>query len=200
VADVSPVADLLRRWNEGDEAAAAELFHRYAARLTRVADEHLSRRLAGRAEGEDVVQSVFRTFFRRSASGEFRIDSSAQIWQLLVKITLMKARGKARFHRAAKRSVDVEVGAAEQDAWLHEVLARDPDPAEAAELVDQLEELMRGLPPLYCRILDLRLQGHNPTEIAGELRVSRQTVYRALDLLQQRLAESERRANAEQNG
>ncbi len=32
------------------------------------------------------------TFFRRTTTGEFQIDSSAQLWQLLARITVRKAR------------------------------------------------------------------------------------------------------------
>ena len=91
--DPEPVNVLVDRYRGGDEQAAGELYRRYAIRLTRLADEHLNVKLAGRVDGEDVVQSVFRTFFRRSARGEFLIDTSAQLWRLLVTLTLRKARG-----------------------------------------------------------------------------------------------------------
>jgi DNA-directed RNA polymerase specialized sigma24 family protein len=55
--------------------------------------------------------------------------------------------------------------------------------------VDQVEALLRGLPPLYGQVLDLRLQGHAVVHIADQLHVSRRTVHRALQLLRQRLAE-----------
>src|SRR5262245_55758628 len=72
---------------KGDPKTAEAVFHRYVNQLVRVAEQHLSRKLAGRLGGEDVVQSVFRTFFRRAEAGEFRIDSSSQLWRLLVRIT-----------------------------------------------------------------------------------------------------------------
>jgi ECF sigma factor len=106
--DVEPIPALVQQLRAGNRDAAEKLFARYAQRLTRLAEQHLSRKLAGRLDGEDVVQSVFRTFFRRSATGEFRIDSSAQLWQLLVKITLLKARAKARYHTADKRDAGAE--------------------------------------------------------------------------------------------
>jgi RNA polymerase sigma-70 factor (ECF subfamily) len=189
-----PIPDLLARLRSGDQAAAAELFRRYAQRLAHLAEQHLSRSLAGRLDGQDVVQSVFRTFFERCARGEFRIDSSAQLWQLLVKITILKARAEARRHLAERR--DVRAEAAGADAWLAEAVAHEPSAAEAAALVDQVEALLRGLPALYCRVLDMRLQGHAVPDIARELAVSRQTVYRVLHLLQDRLraAESEQSA------
>src|SRR5262245_5412685 len=187
------VPELVRRWRAGDEGAAARLYGRYAQQLLRLAEQHLSRKLSGRVDGDDVVQSVFRTFFRRSAGGEFQIDSSAQIWKLLVKITVMKVRARGRYHSAQKRAVSAEAAgpaAPDADAWLPEALARDPDPADAVAFVDQVEALMKDLPPLYGRVLELRLQGQTPTQIAQGLNVSRQTVYRALNLLQERLRES----------
>ncbi|HYT95490.1 MAG TPA: ECF-type sigma factor [Gemmataceae bacterium] len=186
MSDPVPIPDLLQRFQAGDQQAAEQLFARYAQRLTRLAEQHLSRKLAGRVDGEDVVQSVFRTFFRRSAGGEFQIDSSAQVWRLLVKITLLKVRAKGRYHTADKRDAGAEqpTGAAD---WLPQAVARDPGPDEAAMLVDQIEALLRGLPELHAQVLERRLQGHHVTDIAAQLDVSRQTVHRVLNLLQQRL-------------
>src|SRR5438132_1596809 len=88
VMDPEPPAALDDRLRRRDPAAAEHVFARYAGQLVRVAEQHISRRLAGRVDGEDVVQSVFRTFFRRAEAGQFRIDSSVQLWQLLVRITV----------------------------------------------------------------------------------------------------------------
>jgi RNA polymerase sigma-70 factor (ECF subfamily) len=175
---------LLRRQQEGDPEAAALLYARYAQQLTRLADQHLNRKLAGRAEGEDVVQSVFRTFFRRSGCGEFAIDGSAQLWKLLVRITVLKARAVARHHTTAMRDVSAEVRVG---AGFFEAVARGPAPEDAAVFVDQIEALVRGLPELYARVVELRLQAFSTDEIAAHLGLSCRTVQRALRLLQQRL-------------
>jgi RNA polymerase sigma-70 factor, ECF subfamily len=183
---VSPIPELVERLRRGDAQAAEEVFARYAQRLTSLAEQHLSRKLASRLDGADVVQSVFRTFFRRSAAGEFRIDSSDELWRLLVRITLQKARAKGRHHTARIRDV-----AAEQPgnvaAFLAETVAHEPGPEEAAVLVDQIETLLRGLPALYCDLLRLRLEGYSVSDTAVRLGVSRRTVHRALQFLQQRL-------------
>jgi len=181
----NPTAELVARLQAGDPQAADEVFARYAQRLVCVAEQQLSRKLAGRLDGADVVQSVFRTFFRRSAGGEFRIDSSAELWRLLVQITLRKARAYGRQHTAGVRDVAAEApGGA---AFLAEALAHEPGPAEAAALVDQIEALLRGLPPLYCDLLRLRLEGNSVSDTAARLGVSRRTVHRGLRLLQERL-------------
>jgi RNA polymerase sigma factor (sigma-70 family) len=188
VDETDPVADWIRRWSAGDPQAAELLFTRYAARLTHVAEQHLSRRVAAREGGEDVVQSVFRTFFRRSAEKQFQLDTSAQLWRLLVKITVLKVRTRSRYHAARKRNAAAEVRP-EDDSWVAGALDRDPDPAAATELVDLMEALVRDMPPLYCRVLELRLQGTVPADVARELNISRNTVYRALDLFKQRLTD-----------
>jgi RNA polymerase sigma factor (sigma-70 family) len=184
--EAEPIAELVQRLRAGDPRAAEKLFARYAQRLTRLAEQHLSRKVAGRMDGEDVVPSVFRTFFRRSAAGEFQIDSALQIWRLLMQSTLRKARAKSRHHTAEMRGVAAELPGG-GDAWLAEAVAHEPGPAEAAALVDQIEALLRDLPDLYCHLLDMRLQGHSVAEIAQQLGVTRQTVYRALHLFQERL-------------
>jgi RNA polymerase sigma factor (sigma-70 family) len=179
------IAELVARLRGGDAEAAEAIFVRYAQRLTGLAEQQLSRKLAARLDGADVVQSVFRTFFRRSAAGEFRIDSSAELWRLLVRITLQKARAYGRRHTAQVRDVSGEApGGA---ALLHQAVAHEPGPAEAAALVDQIQQLLRGLPVLYCDLLQLRLEGCSVSDTAARLGVSRRTVYRGLHLLQQRL-------------
>lgn len=185
MADHEPVASLLQRWRGGDAQAAEQLFKAYAQRLTHLAEKHLSQKLSGRLDGSDVVQSVFRTFFRRSANGEFQIDSSGQLWRLLVKITLMKVRERSRQQTAQKRTPSAE--AADSASWLAEAMGREPGPDEALALLDQLEALLRGLQPQFGQVLEMRLQGHSVAEIAAHLGLSRQAIYRMLDLLQHRL-------------
>jgi RNA polymerase sigma factor (sigma-70 family) len=194
MGDPTPVADLLQRFQSGDQEAAGQLFSRYVQRLTRLAEQHLLRKLAGRVDGEDVVQSVFRTFFRRTTAGEFTVDCSAQLWQLLVKITVLKARAKARYHTADKRDAGAEQAGAAED-WLPQVVAHEPGPEQASILVDEIEALLRGLPALHAQVLERRLQGHHVTDIAAALGVSRQTVHRVLNLLQQRLDRAAQRVD-----
>jgi DNA-directed RNA polymerase specialized sigma24 family protein len=167
-----PDADLVQGLRAGDPAAAEAVFALYAQKLTRFAEQHLSAKLAGRLDGSDIVQSVFRTFFRRSAEGEFRIDSTAQLWQLLVKITLLKARAKARHHTAEIRAVGAEADSG-GEPWLVEAISHEPGPLEAVMLVDQIETMLHGLLPLYYHVLDLRLQGCGTKEIAARLDISR---------------------------
>ena len=60
---------LLRRLQQGQADASTELYLRYAERLLAVAAAQTSPDLARRVDPEDIVQSVFRTFFRRASLG-----------------------------------------------------------------------------------------------------------------------------------
>lgn len=177
--------ELLAHWRNGDEAAAHALFDRYSQRLTALAEQHISAKLGKRLDGEDIIQSVFRTFFQRSADGQWHVETAGDLWQLLVTITLAKVRSQARKHGAARRDMTAE--ADQIGDWLGEAIAAGPGPVEALILVEQMEAILDGLPATYSEILTQRLEGRSRGEIAGALGISRHTVYRALDLLRERL-------------
>src|SRR5438105_2600607 len=66
--------DLLQQWRTGNEEAARQLFDRYVSQLVALARRRISQRIAGRVDAEDIVQSVFRTFFHRVREGQFHIE------------------------------------------------------------------------------------------------------------------------------
>jgi RNA polymerase sigma factor (sigma-70 family) len=195
--------DAPEAWSErlqrGDPEAAERVFARYAEGLARLAGQNLSPRLAARFDSADVVQSAFRTFFRRSAQGEFKIDSSSQLWRLLAKITLLKARAHARRHLADQRDVRAEAPA-DDDGTQSETACEQPGPAEQAVLLDQIEALLDGLPPQYGELLRFRLEGHSVTDVARDMGLSRQSVHRMLNVLQERFADLDPDHAADEQG
>jgi hypothetical protein len=66
-------AVLLRRLHGGQADAASTLYLRYALRIRRLAEEQLGAGLSRRLDPEDIVQSVFRTFFRRTKCSNFNV-------------------------------------------------------------------------------------------------------------------------------
>ncbi len=181
-----PVTALLDRWQAGDEDAAAALYRRYAARLCALAREQLGADLRRRLDSEDIVQSVFRSFFRRSRDGELVVTRSEALWGLLVKIARNKIRGKAAYHRAQQRDVAREVPL--DDAELSvDLIAAGPTPLEAATLAEEVTTLFHGLKPIEAEMLTQCLEGRSTPEIAARVGYSRQTVWRFLDRLRSRL-------------
>ena len=175
-------AELLVRWQNGDQQAAGDLFRRYAERLIALVRSRLSEKLARRLDPEDVVQSVYRSFFSGARDGRYVLEQSGALWRLLVAMTLNKLRHQVEYHTAGKRAMDREGEAADGLEGIGaEALAAGPSPAEALAVADELERLMRGLDPLQRRMVELRLQGYTLNEIADETRRSLRTVRRLLD-------------------
>lgn len=165
------------------EAFADAIFNRYAGRLMRVARERLGVRLQSKVSPEDVVQSVFKSFFRRQHEFEFNRDDADGLWGLLVVITIRKCAKWADVFGAGKRSTERETSFnAETDSghrW-HEAVDQDPGPEEAAMLSELIERLMRRLDARQQQMLALRMQGFELEEIADQVRSSRRTVARVV--------------------
>jgi RNA polymerase sigma-70 factor (ECF subfamily) len=67
--------ELMNRLRTGDDAAAAEVFRRFADQLIHLARSQLDAGTLGKTDPEDVVQSVYRSFFSRYQSGQFDIET-----------------------------------------------------------------------------------------------------------------------------
>lgn len=178
----------LNHHRSGDPDGARRIFEHFSRRLCQLAQRHLSTRLRQRVDGEDVVQSVFRTFFVRDAQGQFQIDDSDELWRLLVTITLRKARGVWRKNSSARRSAGREVSL--DDSGLDPIgaMSREPSVVEALVLADEIETLLDGLEETNARALELRMGGYSPTEAAEIMGISRQAFYRLLAPIKERLA------------
>jgi RNA polymerase sigma-70 factor (ECF subfamily) len=182
---------LVKQWQAGDQKAAQELFDRYAERLLALARRRISQRLASRVDPEDVVQSVFRTFFDRVKAGQFQIEDPNDVCKLLARITVNKTLRQIAHHKAAKRDPSLEAGqGVDGQERLREILDREPTPEEANAFMDQLEHFLGRLRPPDRLILEMRMQGYNNLEIAEELKVSDRKIRRLMERVRS-LAEQE---------
>jgi RNA polymerase sigma factor (sigma-70 family) len=173
---------LLGLWRAGDEAAARKLFDTYVERLVALARRRISQRLASRVDPEDIVQSVFRTFFGRVRAGQFHIDDQDDLCKLLMRITVHKTLRQVAFHKAAKRDPSHETGQGEHShEMLMELLDREPTPDAAVAFLDHLEHFLARQRPQDRKILELRLQGFDNQEIARQLEISDRTIRRVLE-------------------
>ena len=182
--------NLVARWRAGDQWAATELFHRYADRLVALAKRRLSAKLAQRVDPEDVVQSVYRSFFADVRAGRYDVKRGGDLWRLLVTITLHKLHHQVTRGIAKKRAVERERSFGSEDSLFGmqaDILAHEPSPVEAAALSELLEQVMGGLDARERRMLELRLQGYNLDEIAAATCLSRRTVCRILDEVKEQL-------------
>src|SRR5262245_32520379 len=173
---------LLDALQAGDEDAARQLFDRYAEQLVLLARKRISQRLASRIDAEDIVQSVFRTFFHRAKQGKFHLEEPDDICKLLARITAHKTFRQIAFHRRAKRDACQETAQGDdaQDLLMKLMMA-EPSPEEATAFLDQLQHFLAKLADEERRILELRMEGYNNVEIAQRLGISDRKIRRLME-------------------
>jgi RNA polymerase sigma factor (sigma-70 family) len=179
---------LLERYRDGDDLAAEALFARYFDRLTFLARSRLSPRLASRTDPEDIVLSVYRSFFIDTRAGRFALRRGGDLWRLLASMTKHKLLRQVRHHRAERRSVDLERPLDQADEAGFFIRGQEPTPEDAVALADELEWVVSRLDLFGRRVLELRMQGAQLSEIAEDTGRSQRTVRRALDQIRELLA------------
>ncbi|HEX8200108.1 MAG TPA: sigma-70 family RNA polymerase sigma factor [Isosphaeraceae bacterium] len=176
---------LLRRFRRGQEDGPTLLYLRYAERLRALATAQMAQGLAARVDSEDIVQSVFRTFFRRAAEGQYDVPEGEELWKLLLVIALNKVRAVGAHHRAARRDVRQTVGGESYDRVLGAEANNDEEELAFLRLV--IDEVLAALPSGHRPIVELRIEGHEVAEIAQQVRRSKRTVERILQEFRRRL-------------
>jgi RNA polymerase sigma-70 factor (ECF subfamily) len=170
-------AQFLARLHNHDDAAAQELFGRFAHQLIALALRHIDAGLRHKVDPEDVVQSVYKSFFARYGAGNLDVVNWNSLWGLLTLITVRKCAERAAYHHAECRDAAREVSPQGDEAapWL-EPFGREPTPLEAAVLSETVEQLLAGLDEEERPILELSLQGYTTREISERLGRAERTV------------------------
>jgi RNA polymerase sigma-70 factor (ECF subfamily) len=182
--------ELMGRLRAGDDAAATEMFRRYARRLVGMARIRLHGPMNRVVDPDDVVQTAFRTFFRRLEDNQFDPDNWHELWNLLVCITLRKCGREIQFFLAQCRDLrrDLAPAASTADSnasW--QAIAREPTPDEAVVLTDTLERVLGAMNDRDGRIVEMTLAGISVVEISEKMSCSERTVERVREKLRQRL-------------
>ncbi|HWE35206.1 MAG TPA: sigma-70 family RNA polymerase sigma factor [Isosphaeraceae bacterium] len=170
-------SELAGRLRSGDEGASAEVFRRFQTRLVALARSRLEERIRRKEDPEDVVQSVYRSFFVRFRDGRLAPRTWDELWGLLTWITICKCRSRAAFFRTARRDVAAEVSAASADE-IAALIDREPTPEEGATLAEAVERVMSGLDSEDREVVSMALQGYTVPEIAERVGRAERTVRR----------------------
>jgi RNA polymerase sigma-70 factor, ECF subfamily len=168
---------LLRLFRSGDRDAALALYLRYSARVRNLARYQCPADLAARFDPEDIVQSVFRSFFVDARRGLYEAPSGGDLWRLLAVIALNKLRARCAFHRAARRDARQTRGG-DTLADLEDVLGAPADDPAYFDVV--VREALERLPLAHRQIIALRMEGHGVAEVAQKVGRSKRTVERLL--------------------
>lgn len=167
---------------DGDDGAAALLYHRYAHRVLNLVQNRMSDRLRSKTEPEDIVQSAFRSIFRGVRSGHYEAPEGAALWNLLAVIAVNKLRRHANRIFAQRRDASREITLQDRD----EALGFDQRSVEILEIT--IRETLEQMRPLDAEVLSLRLQKFSVEEIAEQTGHSKRMVERSLQKSRARLS------------
>jgi RNA polymerase sigma-70 factor (ECF subfamily) len=189
MSDEATFRDLIRRVREGDQDAAAELVRRYEPTIRRVARVRLGdTRLQRLLDSTDICQSVFGSFFVRTALGEYDLSTPEQLLNLLVSMSRKKVVDQARRAKAARRDVRrAEEGGVEGQR----LAAPGPSPSQEVAGAELLREFRRRMSEEERQLAEERADGLDWSQIAAKRGDSpealRKRLARAIDRISEEL-------------
>lgn len=177
---------LLHRVRAGSQDAATQLYLRYVQRLHALTQAQCSAELARQVDAEEIVQSIFGSFFRGASQGYYDVPAGEELWKLFLVIALNKIRAKGKYFRAVKRDVRLQV---QSERIEDQAATGGNNEADLAFLQVAVAEALERLPAQYKEMVTLRIEGYEIAEIAQRTGRSHRTVERLLQQARQRLTE-----------
>ena len=166
---------LVRRFRLGSQDAAAHLYLRYAERLRALAKGRVTASLATRVDPDDIVQSVFRSFFQAAMKGFYDVPAGEELWKILMVIALNKIRNQRDFHLAAKRDARRTLNG---ECFDHSGKDLEKESEMFLRLV--IAEALETLPAAHRGMVQLRIEGYDVAQIAEKMGRSKRTTERIL--------------------
>jgi RNA polymerase sigma-70 factor (ECF subfamily) len=183
----------LQRIRAGDEQAAQELVARFEPVVRREVRARLrDPRLRRLFDSADFCQSVFASFFVRSAAGQFDLEHPAQLFNLLLSMARRKLAFCVRQQRTQRRDYH---RLHEGEGLLDQAADRRGSPSEEVGRQELLVLVRQRLGVEENQIAQLRGQGCSWSEVAARLggtaEARRMQLARALDHLARALRRGE---------
>jgi RNA polymerase sigma factor (sigma-70 family) len=156
------------------QEAARQIWLRFSDRLTAEVRRRLDRRILRRVGAEDVVQSLFASFFDAPPGPAGPPRDRAALWRLLVHFTLCKVANTAERHRARRRDYRREAPMGDLIGGSA-TISFDPrddralDPADEAVAREEFHRLLGVLPADLRDVLVMRLEGYTNAQIAAAI-------------------------------
>jgi DNA-directed RNA polymerase specialized sigma24 family protein len=181
------------RWlgpiQDGDPAAAQQLWERYFPRLVGLARKKLQSSPRRAADEEDVALSAFDSFCRNARRGMFpQLSDRDSLWRLLVVITARKAghllRDEGRQKRVGRARAAPPAGGGAGEVTIEQIVSREPSPEFATVVAEECRRLLSLLGHDQLRTVALlKMEGYTNAEIARVLDYTVRSIKRKLQLI-----------------
>ncbi|TWT98053.1 RNA polymerase sigma factor RpoE [Botrimarina colliarenosi] len=189
--DSTNVSHWIDRVKAGDSAAANRLWQHYFARLVRAVRARMRGQNAGVSDEEDIVLSVFDSFYDAAEKGRFPdLSDRDDLWRLLMRMAARKVIDKRRRDQRQRRGGQVKIhsfGDAGDDEQVIEAIGDEPSPEMVLMMQESLQQLFSHLGVgKLAEIAGAKLEGHTNAEIARRFGCSERTIERRLHLIREK--------------
>ncbi len=175
----------------GDSAAATCIWQHYFDRLVRSVRARLYGQNRAVSDEEDIVLSVFDSFYNAAENGRFPdLSDRDDLWRLLLRMAARKVVDKRRHDLRQRRGGNVRLHSldhAGDDEKVIEAIGAEPSPEMLLKIQESMEQLFSHLGVGQLRDLaGAKLEGYTNAELAQRFDCSERTIERRLNLIREK--------------
>ncbi len=175
----------------GDSTAGNRIWQHYFDRLVRSVRGRLYGQNRAVSDEEDIVLSVFDSFYNAAENGRFPdLSDRDDLWRLLLRMAARKVVDKRRHDRRQRRGGDVTLHSldhADDDQRIIEAIGDEPSPEMVLMMQESLEMFFSHLGVGQLRDLaGAKLEGYSNAELAQRFGCSERTIERRLHLIREK--------------
>ncbi|MCA9137446.1 MAG: hypothetical protein KDB00_11825 [Planctomycetales bacterium] len=190
MSDESNVSHWIDQVKDGNSVAAEEIWQHYYDRLIRSVRKLLRDQNRGVSDEEDIVVSVFESFYRAAQAGRFpEMAGRDDLWRLLLKMSARKLVDKRRRELRQRRGSGnrvVSLQSGGKDQSVIEVIGDQPTPEMVMTMAESIERLLSHLGDGVLRQIAVgKMEGFSNSELASRLGCSERTIERRMHLIRE---------------
>lgn len=155
---------LMELWSAGDEDAAREFVNRNSLRLASLVQRNMAQRFLRRFDPEDVVNSVFRSLFRKAQNGGLPVANNTALRAYVLTVTLNKLRNSVKRESREKNDVRLTINIGN----LADAIPA-PTHDEAMESLEVIFHIAESLGPTHAAVLNGTLRNLSDEEISLQM-------------------------------
>ena len=186
--NVSHWIDLVKH---GDSTAANRIWQHYFDRLVRSVRHRLYGQNRAVSDEEDIVLSVFDSFYSAVEKGRFPdLSDRDDLWRLLLRMSARKVVDKRRHDQRQRRGGGVNLHAFDHTTDgenVIEAIGNEPTPEMVLMIQESVEQFFSHLGVGQLRDLaGAKLEGYSNAELARRFDCSERTIERRLHLIREK--------------
>jgi DNA-directed RNA polymerase specialized sigma24 family protein len=186
--NVSHWIDLVKH---GDSTAANRIWQHYFDRLVRSVRHRLYGQNRAVSDEEDIVVSVFDSFYSAVEKGRFPdLSDRDDLWRLLLRMSARKVVDKRRHDQRQRRGGGVNLHSFDHTTDgenVIEAIGNEPTPEMVLMMQESVEQFFSHLGVGQLRDLaGAKLEGYSNAELASRFDCSERTIERRLHLIREK--------------